>query len=90
MDYFDSSISINPQTDVPVTQQMEVTPISQLTQSIESLTVYDYLGGLAITLIFMAIWQMIMQKLEKPKSTRCANIELLERIWQMDASKIGE
>jgi hypothetical protein len=86
MDYFDSSISMNPQADVTVAQQTEVTPISQLA----SLSGYDYLGGFAIMLIFIAIWRMITQKVEKPKLTRCANIELLERIWQMDASKIGE
>jgi hypothetical protein len=90
MDYLNSSINVNPQADVAVTQQTEVTPVSQLAQSVASLSVYDYLGGLAIMFIFLAIWRTIMQKLEKPKSTRWANIQLLERIWQMDASKIGE
>ena len=90
MDYFDSSINTNPQVDVTLTQQTEVKPVSQLTKSLASLSVYDYLGGLAIMLIFIAIWRMITQKVEKPKSTRCVDIELLERIWQMDASKIGE
>ena len=90
MDYFDSSINTNPQVDVTVTQQTEVTPVSQLTKSLASLSVYNYLGALAIILISIAIWRMITQKVEKPKSTQRANIELLERIWQMDASKIGE
>jgi hypothetical protein len=90
MDYLNSSINMNPQADVAVTEQTEVTPVSQLAQSVASLSVCDYLGGLAIMFIFIAIWRTIMQKLEKPKSTRWANIQLLERIWQMDASKIGE
>jgi hypothetical protein len=91
MDYLDSSINASPQADVTVAQQTEeVTPISHLAQTVASLTVYDYLGGLAIMLIFLAIWRMITQQVEKLKSTRCANVELLERIWQMDASKIGE
>ncbi len=92
MDFFDSSISINPQANVTAIeqQQTEVTPVSQLVEGVASLSVYDYLGGLAISLIFMAIWRMITEKVEKPKSKRRSDIELLERIWQMDTSKIGE
>ncbi len=90
MDFFDSSISMNPQADVTAIEKTEITPVSQLVEDVASLSVYDYLGGLAIFLIFIAIWRMITQKVEKPKSKRRSDIELLERIWQMDTSKIRE
>jgi hypothetical protein len=91
MDFFDSSINMNPQTDVTgIEQQVQVTPMSSLVANIKSITVYDYLGGLAIFLIFMAIWRMVTQTVEKPQSTRRSDIEFLERIWRMEAAKVKD
>lgn len=87
-----SDTPINNNQDVSTTsatpQHTEVAP-TKISQTIESLTVCDYLGGLAVMLIFLAITRMISQVGFRRKSQKCSDVEFLERIWKMDASKIN-
>ncbi|PAX58088.1 hypothetical protein [Brunnivagina elsteri] len=71
---------------------IEVSPATQISETIVSLSIFDYLGGLGIMLIFVAIIRIIYElkqqsSNQKPKSQRELSIELLERIWMMNTSK---
>jgi hypothetical protein len=74
---------------------IEVSPATQISETIASLSIFDYLGGLGIMLIFVAIIRIIYElkhqsPSQKPKSQRELNIEFLERIWMMNTSKIKD
>jgi len=74
---------------------IEVSPATKISKAITSLSAYDYLGGLGIMLIFVAIIRIIYELKhqspnQKSKSQRELNIELLERIWMMNNSKIED
>ncbi|BAZ12869.1 hypothetical protein NIES4071_47030 [Calothrix sp. NIES-4071] len=70
-------------------QHTEVAPTAKIAQTVASLTVCDYLGGLAVMLIFLAITRIISQAGFWKKSKQARDVEFLERIWKMDASKIN-
>jgi beta-lactamase regulating signal transducer with metallopeptidase domain len=92
MDFFDTAIAANTSDSLMTSvnqQQTEVAPTRKMSEMISSLTVCDYLGGFAIMLIFLAITRMISQASSQRKSKKCSDVELLERIWKMDASKIN-
>ncbi|NJL63891.1 MAG: hypothetical protein HC903_21230 [Methylacidiphilales bacterium] len=40
---------------------IEVSPTNQISETIVSLSIYDYLGGLGVMLIFVAIIRIIME-----------------------------
>lgn len=69
---------------------------TEQTQSItfpdlRSLSVPDYLIGLAVLLVLVAIIGELFQIAKyKSKSQRLSNVELLEKIWKMDAAKVKE
>jgi hypothetical protein len=80
-----TNTNFNSQTN----QHTELAPIAKVGETIASLTVFDYLGGLAVTLIFLAITRMITQSRFCKRSRKCSDVAFLERIWKMDASKIN-
>lgn len=92
MDSSNISTNLNSQSEIATSgnqQRTEQAPVAKISDSIASLTVCDYLGGLAMMLIFLAITRMISQTGFGKKSKRVKDVEFLERIWKMDASKIN-
>jgi hypothetical protein len=83
--------NLNSQTNVTnsTNQHTESAPFAKVGDTIASLTVCDYLGGLAVTLIFLAVARMISQTRFWRKSKKARDVEFLERIWKMNASKIN-
>jgi hypothetical protein len=58
---------------------------------LRSLSVPDYLIGLAVLLVLVAIIGELFQIAKyKSKSQKLSNIQLLEKIWKMDAAKVKE
>ncbi len=86
MNSSNTSTNLNSQANQ---QLIGVAPTAKITQTIASLTVCDYLGGLAVMLIFLAITRMISQAGFWKKSKQARDVEFLERVWKMDASKIN-
>lgn len=92
MDSSNTNINLNLQSEITTSanqQRTEQAPVAKISDTIASLTVCDYLGGLAMMLIFLAITRMISQTGFGKKSKRVREVEFLERIWKMDASKIN-
>lgn len=92
MDSSNINTNFNSQSEIStkaLQQRTEQAPLAKIGDSIASLTVCDYLGGLAVMLIFLAITRMITQTGFGKKSKRVRDVEFLERIWKMDASKIN-
>ncbi|MBF2064111.1 MAG: hypothetical protein IGS39_06765 [Calothrix sp. C42_A2020_038] len=92
MDSFDTSVSVNSQIYLVASvsqQQIEAAPTTKVMQTMTSLTVCDYLGGLSVMLIFIAITRIVFYSRFKAKSKQYSDVEILERIWKMDASKIN-
>jgi hypothetical protein len=92
MDSSNINIKLNSQSEIATSvnqQRTEQAPLAKISDTIASLTVCDYLGGLAVMLIFLAITRMISQTGLGKKSKRVREVEFLERIWKMDASKIN-
>jgi hypothetical protein len=74
---------------------IEVSPATKISETILSLSIYDYLGGLGVMLIFVAIIRIISElKLrsqnQKSKSQRKSDVELLERIWIMNTYNVKD
>jgi hypothetical protein len=93
MNFFDVPNNVNLQADVTAStneQNIEVASATQIGQTLASFSVYDYLGGLAIMLIFLAITRMIRQSVYQTKFRRESNVEFLERIWRMDTYNIRD
>lgn len=92
MDSSNINTNLNSQSEIATSvnqQRTEQAPLAKISDTIASLTVCDYLGGLAVMLIFLAITRMISQTGLGKKSKRVREVEFLERIWKMDASKIN-
>jgi hypothetical protein len=72
-------------------QTSTVQPQNTILPDSKSLSVPDYLIGLAFLLVLVAIISELFQLVKyRTKSQRLSNIELLEKIWKMDAAKIRE
>ncbi|MEA5570995.1 hypothetical protein [Calothrix sp. UHCC 0171] len=79
---------------------VEVSPVVKMAETITSLSVCDYLGGLGIMLIFIAVVRIISQSMNpckqsqskspQSKSQRQLDVEFLERVWIMNASKVED
>jgi hypothetical protein len=74
---------------------IEVSPATKISETIASLTICDYLGGLGVMLIFVAIIRIISElkpqlQNQKSKSQRESDVELLERIWMMNTSNVKD
>ncbi|BAZ37277.1 hypothetical protein NIES4101_31980 [Calothrix sp. NIES-4101] len=90
----------NPEELLEHPLQMEVSPVVQMAETITSLSVCDYLGGLGIMLIFIAFVRIFspsmhstkqsQSKSPQSKSQRELDIEFLERVWIMDDSKVED
>ncbi|RUT03055.1 hypothetical protein DSM106972_053630 [Dulcicalothrix desertica PCC 7102] len=92
MDSSNINSNLNSQSEIATSgnqQRTEQAPLAKISDTIASLTVCDYLGGLAVMLIFLAITRMISQTGLGKKSKRVREVEFLERVWKMDASKIN-
>lgn len=90
----DSNINTNFNFQANVTNSAhqhhtEVASGANIGEIIASLTVCDYLGGLAVMLIFLAITRMMSQARFGRKSKRAKDVEFLERIWKLDSSRIN-
>jgi hypothetical protein len=77
----------------PQQENQTITEQSQNTTfpDFRSLSVPDYLIGLAVLLVLAAIIGELFQIAKyKSKSQKLSNVELLEKIWKMDAAKVKE
>lgn len=93
--YLTANTNITSSTNETNRLNIEVTPANQISETIASLSVCDYLGGFGIMLIFVAIIRIISEfkprsQIQKHKSQRELNIEFLERIWIINTSKIKD
>ncbi len=93
--YLTANTNITDSTNQTNRLNIEVLPANKISETIVSLSIYDYLGGLGVMLIFVAIIRIISEfKLrsqhQKPKLQRELDIELLERIWIMNTSKVED
>ncbi|AFZ03665.1 hypothetical protein [Calothrix sp. PCC 6303] len=80
--------NLHPQTEnVTTTEQTQSSTFPDL----RSLSVPDYLIGLSVLLLLLALICELFQVAKyKSKSQRLSNVELLEKIWKMEAAKVKE
>jgi hypothetical protein len=70
-------------------QQTEVAPT--LVEKVTSEAAFDYVGGVAIILVISAIIKRVFQAAtSRQKYQKLSDVELLEKIWRMDSSRVED